>query len=205
MRRAGMWFVLPIACGGLARDETLLVPAEGTPRASADRAAGSASEMTGSRSEPLPMAPASTTPAGAPDPSPLGTTPANASDPSPASTTPVDEEQPTGLQDTESDASAGCQPGETRCNGAELQKCTADGTVFEAFQYCASAALCTVGGGSCASGCTPGEMHCSGSTLMRCNDDRTAYETVEQCSLGCGCIQAGCGCTQADAGDNGAR
>ncbi len=172
-----------MACGGRARDETLIAPAEGAPRASAER--GSPGRRAGSRSDSLPALPTS-----APR-----TSPADAAEPSPGSASEAlpDDQPPTDLQDDGLDASAACESGQTRCNGAELQRCRADGTAFETIQYCASAALCTLGGGSCANGCTPGEVLCSGLTLMRCNDDRTAYETVEQCAAGCdhnGCIPA---------------
>jgi hypothetical protein len=92
-----------------------------------------------------------------------------------------------GLCDPERGAclAATCRPGEMRCDGSELQRCNADGTDFETFERCGTAAICelSIGSTSCFSiGCVPGEMHCVGATLWRCNDGQTGFETAEVCA-----------------------
>src|SRR5262249_49389999 len=106
---------------------------------------------------------------------------------------------------------AACQPGELRCEGADLLTCNAGQTGFEAVATCASAALCQVslagkavaGAPACAEpACTSGEYECTeAGVLQACNEDRTGFRVVAACigppfcdaSLGeAGCTDAPC-------------
>lgn len=71
------------------------------------------------------------------------------------------------------------------CNGKELQRCTSDGSGYEAFKACETEALCNVVAGDCTdSACLKGQMLCDGDTLMRCADDLSKLEMVSECEAG---------------------
>lgn len=77
---------------------------------------------------------------------------------------------------------AACDPGQQRCNGAQIEECLADRTGFRPVgQPCATAALCNdsdARGASCEEPeCGVNEFNCFGSAqLQRCNVDRTGFE-----------------------------
>lgn len=76
-----------------------------------------------------------------------------------------------------------CQPGERRCDGAQVLACRDDQTGFVAVGgACATEPLC-VDDGRGAAGCQPpacdlGDVRCAGSQLQRCNDGRTDFANV---------------------------
>ncbi len=82
---------------------------------------------------------------------------------------------------------AACRPGELRCEGASLVRCSEGQTHFELVEQCASASLCeqsvASGAESCPEAeCQAGEFRCSlDGALEVCGDDRTGYRLVQQC------------------------
>lgn len=86
---------------------------------------------------------------------------------------------------------APCEPGELRCNSADIQRCRADQTDLDLVTTCATPALCTASLDACAANpdecaceaaaCEANETRCVGSELQRCNRDRTGFEFVEAC------------------------
>ncbi len=87
---------------------------------------------------------------------------------------------------------AGCGPGITpgsyRCEGAELQQCSLDGTRFETVKTCATADQCNATRQDCVA-CVPGEHECSGSTLRRCTEAST-WESFAECASSVLCLAA---------------
>lgn len=77
---------------------------------------------------------------------------------------------------------AACDPGQQRCNGAQVEECLEDRTGFRPVgEPCATAALCNDADGSNAfcepPACGVNQFNCFGSAqLQRCNDDRTRFE-----------------------------
>ncbi len=78
---------------------------------------------------------------------------------------------------------AACEPGQQRCNGAQIEECLADRTGFtsEGLATCATAALCNDSDPRNAfcepPACGVNEFNCFGSAqLQRCNNDRTRFE-----------------------------
>lgn len=95
---------------------------------------------------------------------------------------------------------APCEPGELRCNEAELQRCRDDQTDLDLVAPCATPELCELSRPSCDGEgpctceppvCPAGATRCEGATLERCNAGQTAWEAVqpscatpELCELG---------------------
>ena len=111
----------------------------------------------------------------------------------------------------------GCKttcPSSTRCNGTELQTCTADaGWVHQA--TCATTNLCsctldgTCAGGKGSDGCgvaicgaTLATAQCSGAELQSCDAGRNAWNDQQDCgALGCMAAGASAYCAACHAGD----
>ena len=76
-----------------------------------------------------------------------------------------------------------CQPGDRRCDGAQVLACRDDQTGFVAVgEPCATEPLCADDGRGAAQcltpACAPGDVRCAGSQLQRCNDGRTDFANV---------------------------
>ncbi|WP_224364631.1 hypothetical protein [Hyalangium versicolor] len=77
-----------------------------------------------------------------------------------------------------------CTPGETRCNGGDVESCGTDGRGYEFKDRCA---------GRCSNGacvvqaCTPNTTRCQDDhkTVEACAADGSGYEVVQTCDLGC--------------------
>jgi hypothetical protein len=98
---------------------------------------------------------------------------------------------------------AACEPGEAECNGAELRRCSSDGT-WETLETCASAALCDEATGICfdADCDEPGALRCGRGgipVLEVCSVDliwerAEVCASVELCSESAGrCLTPACG------------
>ena len=74
----------------------------------------------------------------------------------------------------------GVSPGSYRCEGAELQLCSLDGTHFETVKTCATAHQCNATRQDCLP-CVEGEFQCSGATLLTCTADST-WATERECA-----------------------
>jgi hypothetical protein len=87
-----------------------------------------------------------------------------------------------------------CGAGETRCEGAELSRCTFARDGFEPLETCATAELCNPASGDC-SPCTPDEVRCSGAELLRCSA-AGAWETLRTCESPALCDAANAACKE---------
>ncbi len=78
----------------------------------------------------------------------------------------------------------GCDSGERRCNGRQIETCREDRTDFERAgdAPCATAALCINGGNNnvfCQPpACFPGQFRCQGAQLQTCNGGQTGFVNV---------------------------
>lgn len=78
-----------------------------------------------------------------------------------------------------------CTPGKTRCNGGEVEICSADGRTYDFKESCAG--RCS--NGACvAQACTPNTTRCrtDGKGVEACLPDGTGHVVVQTCDLGCG-------------------
>jgi hypothetical protein len=110
-----------------------------------------------------------------------------------------------------------CSVGETRCDGATLQRCNAGRSGWDVIDTCATPQLCELGRElqplSCNSPtCDAGAFFCTDSGLLqKCRDDRTGFDDVQACEGGqpfCDPNLGRCNPTACDAGDrrcNGAQ
>jgi hypothetical protein len=89
---------------------------------------------------------------------------------------------------------APCRPGKYRCRGAALERCSDDGTVWNAEQTCETSALCKADARACtAAACLPDQFSCEGDVLRKCNSDQTAFEQERECDRGtCSAEQGTC-------------
>ncbi|HWO14786.1 MAG TPA: hypothetical protein VNN80_35025 [Polyangiaceae bacterium] len=76
-----------------------------------------------------------------------------------------------------------CEPGQRRCNGAQIEVCRQDQTAFEtSSESCASSALCNDDDPAnvrCdAPACNADQFDCAGAQLRSCNGDRTGFTNV---------------------------
>jgi hypothetical protein len=85
---------------------------------------------------------------------------------------------------------AGCEPGQTRCEGNTLRRCNAEQTGFEFVEACSSPELCELGRSrlplSCQpSACAAGAFDCTAEGVLRsCKPDRTGFDDVRPCPGG---------------------
>jgi hypothetical protein len=88
------------------------------------------------------------------------------------------------------DRCAPCMPGKFQCKEARLERCANDGSGWELFMTCDSAALCNATAGACTDkACTATTRVCSGDTLNGCNASLTALAPIMTCDAGM-CDQA---------------
>jgi hypothetical protein len=82
---------------------------------------------------------------------------------------------------------AACNPGDTRCTGARLERCAASQADWETVDECETPQLCALGrsagGLDCQpAACAPGESFCTETgVLQTCRDDRTGFRDVQTC------------------------
>jgi hypothetical protein len=86
---------------------------------------------------------------------------------------------------------APCESGQEQCNGADIQRCSADRTRFDTIATCETRGLCNDDNNRAAS-CDPPvcqrgplsgtEFRCQGLTLQRCNDQFTGFDTLKDCA-----------------------
>jgi hypothetical protein len=91
---------------------------------------------------------------------------------------------------------APCKGGDVRCNNAQLQRCNANETDWDAVDTCKTAELCTQGvaacegTGSCACPvpvCEIDETRCTDGSLERCNAGRSGWDVVQPCATAALC------------------
>ncbi|HUB08134.1 MAG TPA: hypothetical protein VMB50_14090, partial [Myxococcales bacterium] len=82
---------------------------------------------------------------------------------------------------------AACSPGATRCNGAEVEVCNADGTAWLLVTACPT--TCTAG--LCDAPCAPTSTRCDGTNVDTCSDAGTAWE-LDTSSCTDGCVSGSC-------------
>ena len=76
----------------------------------------------------------------------------------------------------------GCEPGRLRCNGADVEKCGADGLGYLLVSSCATG--CTAG--ACKPQvCTPGRTRCEGAASEQCTPAGDAWALVQICPSTC--------------------
>lgn len=76
----------------------------------------------------------------------------------------------------------GCEPGRLRCNGADVEKCGANGLGWELVSTCATG--CT--SGACRpQACTPGKTRCDGNASEQCTPAGDAWALVQICPSLC--------------------
>ncbi len=79
-----------------------------------------------------------------------------------------------------------CNPGDRRCNGAQLEQCRSDRMGFAPTgMVCASATLCredVPGQARCETQtCTAGQYACEGRALRMCNEDSAGWTLMDRC------------------------
>jgi hypothetical protein len=98
-----------------------------------------------------------------------------------------------------------CEPGETRCQDAQPQRCGPGRDAFvDVGDVCATPELCDAEAALCrAPVCDSGETRCNGSGREQCNAGRTGFALVEQCGSAGLCTAGGDECTPpaCDAGE----
>jgi hypothetical protein len=113
-----------------------------------------------------------------------------------------------------SPAGIDCEPGETRCNGAIVEVCSAEAgwVVLQVCGQCNGVSYCdvTFGRASClAAVCCFPEARCNGSLLEQCNANATGFEPVQDCGspVLCDSAQGTChpGCLAGQVRCNGAE
>ncbi|MBS2025529.1 MAG: hypothetical protein JST92_24285, partial [Deltaproteobacteria bacterium] len=76
----------------------------------------------------------------------------------------------------------GCEPGNKRCSGNDIEQCSADGLSYERVDTCATG--CTAG--ACrAQTCTPGAQECEGDAALECSPAGDAWVLVQICATHC--------------------
>lgn len=76
----------------------------------------------------------------------------------------------------------GCEPATKRCNGAEVEQCTADGLGYARTETCVTG--CT--GGACRPQvCTPGAQRCAGEAAEACTPTGDGWALVQICATHC--------------------
>lgn len=85
-----------------------------------------------------------------------------------------------------------CEEGQTRCDGALLQRCISGGTAWVTTQACATPELCRAADGTSVSQClTPAcameQMSCDGAVLLLCNAGRNGWEEFDACESNAHC------------------
>jgi hypothetical protein len=78
---------------------------------------------------------------------------------------------------------AACPPGEYRCTGAKLERCSDDGKRWELENTCDSAGLCNVAAHGCTkAACLPNSFTCLEDMLRKCRDDQSGFVDAEACA-----------------------
>jgi hypothetical protein len=81
--------------------------------------------------------------------------------------------------------SVACNPGDRRCNGAQLEECRDDQMGFDPLMACINSALCVQEGPGQARCATPlcesGQNSCNGRELRLCSIERNAWSVVNRC------------------------
>jgi hypothetical protein len=76
----------------------------------------------------------------------------------------------------------GCEPNAARCNGADVERCSAGGLGWDHVTTCATG--CTAG--ACRPQvCTPGAQRCEGDAAEACSPSGDAWALVQQCATHC--------------------
>jgi hypothetical protein len=87
-----------------------------------------------------------------------------------------------------------CLPGEHRCSGAKLERCSDDASSFELVETCDTAALCNETAKACTdSVCLQDTRKCDGDKLLGCKADLSGFEPLKTCMPGM-CDMAGGEC-----------
>lgn len=99
-----------------------------------------------------------------------------------------------------------CEVGETRCDGAEFQRCNLGRTGFETDTTCVSAELCSAGPvvqGCQNPACAPGQHQCSGALLEICAPGQHQFESKNTCinSAHCDPVAGECGAADCQVGE----
>jgi hypothetical protein len=85
-------------------------------------------------------------------------------------------------------ASAECEPGEKRCDGADVKLCGADGATETVLETCSSADSCA--DGACATeACEPDTKFCDGDAVYRCNETGSGSKLTQSCLGGRQCVE----------------
>ncbi|MGC4094020.1 MAG: hypothetical protein QM756_40145 [Polyangiaceae bacterium] len=91
-----------------------------------------------------------------------------------------------------------CEADQARCDGNQLQVCSAERTGFSPGQLCSADAPCNPKTKSCGR-CTAGEKYCSGADLLSCGDNGT-FQKAQTCASAklCNAMTGACDPPQCD-------
>ncbi len=91
-----------------------------------------------------------------------------------------------------------CSPGQYRCSGRQLQRCSDERDDFVNTRQCASTELCRANLQGCAEpACATAEQRCTANVLERCNTERTAFQPVQTCATVAQCDERATACLPA--------
>lgn len=84
-----------------------------------------------------------------------------------------------------------CDPNQSQCNGAALERCNPDSTAFEPALTCESPQLCNAPAGSC-NACIPGTSRCADNNTQATCDSSGQAEVQAFCSVIEACVAGRC-------------